>query len=80
MKPFDQSRFAVIADTHSNADALVAVLEDIDTQGITSVVNLGDHVSGPMAPRETADILMEGDFPRSKATTTAGSPKATRAK
>ena len=29
MKSFDTRRFAVIADIHSNADALIAVLEDI---------------------------------------------------
>lgn len=59
MRPFDQARFAVIADIHSNADALAAVLDDIDAQGIACIVNLGDHVSGPMAARETAEILMD---------------------
>lgn len=58
MTDFDPTRFAVIADIHSNADALTAVLQDITAQGITNIVNLGDHLSGPMAARETADLLM----------------------
>ncbi|MEM8977611.1 MAG: metallophosphoesterase family protein, partial [Pseudomonadota bacterium] len=62
MNEFDDTKFAVIADVHGNADALTAVLNDIDKQGIVSVVNLGDHVSGPLAPRETAEILMARQF------------------
>ncbi len=58
MEDFDHSRFAVIADVHSNSDALAAVLRDIANQGIGSIVNLGDHLSGPMAARETADLLL----------------------
>lgn len=51
-------RFAAIADIHGNADALEAVLADIDSEGITDVVNLGDHLSGPLQARRTADLLM----------------------
>ncbi|NVO29002.1 metallophosphoesterase family protein [Donghicola sp. C2-DW-16] len=58
MTDFDPERFAVIADIHSNSDALEAVLGDIADQGIDSIVNLGDHLSGPMAARETAEVLM----------------------
>ncbi len=54
--------FAAIADVHGNALALEAVLADIDRQGIADVVNLGDHVSGPLAAAATADILMARDF------------------
>lgn len=52
-------RFAAIADIHGNSDALRAVLADIDSLGIETIVNLGDHVSGPLAARETIDILMD---------------------
>jgi predicted phosphodiesterase len=57
-------RFAVIADVHGNADALEAVLTDIAAQGFsdTDVVNLGDHVAGPMDARRTADLLMGRSF------------------
>lgn len=56
------SRFAAIADIHGNSDALRAVLSDIAGAGIDVIVNLGDHVSGPLAARETADILMASDM------------------
>ena len=63
MPEFDTARFAVIADIHSNSDALEAVFADIAIQGIESIVNLGDHLSGPMAARETAELLMARDMP-----------------
>jgi len=51
-------RFAAISDIHGNSDALAAVLGDIDASGITDIVNLGDHLSGPLAAKKTADMLM----------------------
>jgi len=56
-------KFAAIADVHGNCVALEAVLADIAAIGITEVVNLGDHVSGPLEPRRTADLLIERNFP-----------------
>jgi putative phosphoesterase len=56
-------KIAVIADIHGNDLALEAVLADIAEQGIDDVVNLGDHLSGPMNAARTADILMARDFP-----------------
>jgi predicted phosphodiesterase len=56
-------RFAAIADVHGNCLALEAVLEDIAAQGITEVVNLGDHLSGPLEASRTADLLIEHNFP-----------------
>jgi len=52
-------RMALIADVHGNLPALEAVAADIAAHGISRVVNLGDHVSGPLWPRETADFLMQ---------------------
>lgn len=54
-------RIAVIADVHGNADALAAVLAEIDAQGFGAILNLGDHVSGPLDPAETARILRDRD-------------------
>lgn len=51
-------KIAVIADIHGNAGALKAVLADIDAQGIRTIVNLGDALSGPIDPARTADLLM----------------------
>lgn len=56
-------RFAAIADVHGNCPALGAVLADIAALGIGDVVNLGDHVSGPLEAARTADLLMERGFP-----------------
>jgi predicted phosphodiesterase len=55
-------KFAAIADIHGNAMALEAVLADIDAQGIGDIVNLGDHLSGPLEAGRTADMLMAFDF------------------
>ena len=55
--------FAAIADVHGNRAALEAVLADIASQNITDVVNLGDHITGPLEAARTADLLMEHDFP-----------------
>jgi len=48
MSAFYDTRFAVIADIHSNADALSAVLDDSERQGIRPVINLAYPLSGPM--------------------------------
>lgn len=55
---------AVISDIHSNLAALEAVLADIDRRGIDAVLNLGDSVSGPLAPGAVADLLMARGIPQ----------------
>jgi predicted phosphodiesterase len=52
-------RIAAIADVHGNVWALDAVLADVRRRDITSVVNLGDSVLGPLDPAGTAARLME---------------------
>lgn len=49
--------FAAIADIHGNLPALEAVLADIAQRGISTIVNLGDLLSGPLWPAETAALL-----------------------
>ena len=56
-------KFAAIADVHGNYAALEAVLADIAALGIGEVVNLGDHLSGPLEPQRTADLLIARGFP-----------------
>jgi predicted phosphodiesterase len=56
-------RFAAIADVHGNRWALEAVLADIERRGIRDVVNLGDHLFGPLDPDGTARLLMARGFP-----------------
>lgn len=52
-------RIAVIADIHGNVRALEAVLKDLKHQAPDAVVNLGDCVSGPLWPEETAALLRD---------------------
>lgn len=56
-------RFAVIADVHGNRWALEAVLEDIAGQGVSEIVNAGDHLFGPLDPAGTADLLIRLELP-----------------
>lgn len=55
-------KLAVISDIHGNLLALQAVLADIARQGVDQTVNLGDILSGPLQPAETADLLMQCGF------------------
>src|ERR1035441_2453665 len=51
-------RIAVISDIHGNLPALEAVVHDMSRRSPDIVINLGDHLSGPLWPAETADLLM----------------------
>jgi len=56
-------RLAVVSDIHGNLPALEAVLAEIGRERVDRVVNLGDIVSGPLWPRETAKLLRALDWP-----------------
>jgi len=57
-------RIAVIADIHGNLLALEAVIADLARRGGADVVvNLGDLVSGPLWPGETAERLQALGWP-----------------
>lgn len=49
---------AAISDIHSNVFALEAVLTDIKHRDIDQMVNLGDILYGPIAPKDTYELLM----------------------
>lgn len=51
-------RIALVSDIHGNLAALEAVAADLRRRGVDRVVNLGDNLSGPLLPRETAQYLM----------------------
>jgi predicted phosphodiesterase len=53
---------AVVADIHGNRWALEAVLQDINRRGIQQIVNLGDHLTGPLDPAGTANLLIGRDM------------------
>jgi len=55
-------RIAVLADIHGNIRALEAVRADLAQRSADVVVNLGDHVSGPLDAAVTADLLMSESY------------------
>jgi predicted phosphodiesterase len=55
-------RIALVSDIHGNLPALEAVLEDTRRRAVTRIVNLGDSLSGPLLPLETARFLMRQDW------------------
>jgi predicted phosphodiesterase len=55
-------RIALVSDIHGNLPALEAVLDDTRRRGVTRIVNLGDSLSGPLLPLETARFLMAQDW------------------
>jgi predicted phosphodiesterase len=57
------SRIAVLSDIHGNLPALEAVIADAAARGCTRFLNLGDILSGPLWPAETADFLMARNWP-----------------
>jgi len=56
-------RIAAISDIHGNLPALDAVLADIARSRADLTVNLGDIVSGPLWPAETAERLIALNLP-----------------
>lgn len=55
-------RLALVSDIHGNLAALEAVAADIRRRGADSVINLGDNLSGPLLPLETAHFLMSSGW------------------
>lgn len=55
-------KFAVLSDIHSNVFALEAVLANAKKHSVDSIVNLGDILYGPIAPKATYDLLMQHDI------------------
>ncbi|MGL6110653.1 MAG: metallophosphoesterase family protein [Rubrivivax sp.] len=55
-------RIAVVSDIHGNLPALQAVVRDIQRRGVDTVFNLGDSLSGPLLPLQTAQFLMAQDW------------------
>jgi putative phosphoesterase len=55
-------KIAIISDIHGNIQALEKVVADIQRRQVETVINLGDHISGPLWPRETAQFLMRQNW------------------
>ena len=52
-------RIAIVSDVHANADALRAVLDDVDRRNVRAIVCLGDTVGYGAEPAEVLDLLFE---------------------
>jgi len=55
-------RIAVLSDIHGNFAALEKVVQDIKRRDVDQIVNLGDHISGPLWAKETIQFLMEQNW------------------
>jgi len=55
-------RIAFVSDIHGNLAALDSVIADIARRQVDQVVNLGDMLSGPLLPLETARRLRALDW------------------
>jgi len=55
-------KLAAISNVRGNAWALESVLRDIRGHGVDRIINLGDSLSGPLAPAETAMLLQDPDI------------------
>ena len=55
-------RIAVVSDIHGNLPALEAVVAHFKQSEVDAVINLGDNLSGPLLPLETAQYLMAQDW------------------
>ncbi|MBI9049145.1 MAG: metallophosphoesterase family protein [Anaerolineaceae bacterium] len=53
---------AILSDIHGNLPALEVVTADLQARQVDTVINLGDHLSGPLWPAETAQFLMQQDW------------------
>ncbi len=54
--------YAIISDIHGNLLALEAVLKDIASRSVDTIINLGDHVFGPLEPQKTADLIFSREI------------------
>ena len=61
-------KYGILGDIHANLEALEAVLEDMEKQGVKKFVSVGDLVGYGANPIECIDIVRN----RLKATVTAG--------
>jgi len=56
-------KFALISDIHANFEALKAVLNYIDNEGVDRIICLGDVVGYNASPNECINILIERKIP-----------------
>lgn len=55
-------KLGIVSDIHGNLPALEAVVADMRRRNVDTVINLGDSLSGPLLPSETAAWLRTTDW------------------
>ena len=55
-------KIAILSDIKSNVYALEAVLKDAKAKKVDVLLNLGDSFFGPIAPKETYDLIRKNEF------------------
>lgn len=55
-------KIAILSDIKSNVYALQEVIKDAKSKNVDLLLNLGDSFYGPVAPRETYDLIKENKF------------------
>lgn len=55
-------KIAILSDIKSNVYALQEVIKDAKSKGVDLMLNLGDSFYGPIAPRETYELIKENNF------------------
>ena len=55
-------KIAILSDIKSNVYALEEVIKDTKNKQVDVVLNLGDSFYGPIAPRETYDLIRKNQF------------------
>jgi len=55
-------KIAILSDIHSNVYALQEVIKDAKSKDVDLMLNLGDSFYGPIAPRETYELIKENNF------------------
>lgn len=55
-------KIAALSDIHSNVFALEAVIDDAKKRGAELMLNLGDILYGPIAPKATCELLKGHSF------------------
>ena len=52
-------KIAILSDIKSNVYALQEVLNDVKVKNVDAILNLGDSFYGPIAPKQTYDLIRE---------------------
>lgn len=55
-------KLAILSDINSNVYALQAVLDDAKDKNVEAIINLGNSLYGPIAPRQTYDLIRQNNL------------------